>query len=57
MRISEHARTWDVLDEYNLTENDWLVGNFDRTGTIYINSIEGYIILFEKKGRILKSDI
>lgn len=57
MRISEHARTWDVLEEYNLTENDWLVGDFDRTGTIYVNSIEGYIILFEKKGRILKSDI
>lgn len=57
MRISEHARTWDVVADYDHTEHDWLVGDFDGIGTMYMNNVEGYIVLFERGGRILMSDI
>lgn len=58
MRISEHGRIWDVLEQYDFIEGvDWFVGDFDGTGTIYMNNQDGYIVLFERTGRILKSDI
>lgn len=55
--VNEHGRTWEVLDEYNCVSDDWFVGDFDGVGTMYMNNDEGYVILFERGGRILKSDI
>lgn len=57
MKVSEHGRTWSVLEQYDFTENDWIVGDFDKVGTIYMNNCNGYIVLFERNGRILMSDI
>lgn len=57
MRTSEHGRTWEILNEYDFVDGDWVVGDFDNTGTMYMNNIEGYVVLFERNGRILKSDI
>ena len=58
--VSEHGRLWEILDDYAGDANDWVVGDFDGTGTIYMNNVDGYVILFERKGkrrRILKSYI
>ena len=55
--VNEHGRTWEVLDEYDCVSDDWFVGDFDGVGTMYMNNDEGYVILFERGGRILKSDI
>ena len=57
MKVSEHARLWDVLEQYDHTENDWIVGDFDHIGTLYMNNVDGYVVLFERNRRILKSDI
>lgn len=54
---SEHSRIWGVLDDYVFESADWFVGDFDGIGTLYMNNVDGYMILFEKGGRILKSDI
>lgn len=55
--IRKHNRTWDVLDSFLPTENDWKVGVFDELGTMWMNNMDGYMILIEENGRILKSDI
>lgn len=55
--IRKHNRTWDVLDSFLPTENDWEVGVFDELGTMWMNNMDGYMILIEENGRILKSDI
>ena len=60
IKICEHGRIWEILDEYDLITadgRDWFVGDFDGLGTMYMNNQDGYIVLFERNGRILKSDI
>lgn len=56
MVVNEHGRLWEVLDG-TLLKDTWLVGDFDGIGTMYMNNVEGYIILWERSGRVLKSDI
>ena len=53
----KHSRLWEILDCYEGDAHDWVVGDFDGTGTLYMNNVDGYIILFDTDGRILKSDI
>lgn len=60
MNVCEHGRTWEVLEHYDLIDadgKDWFVGDFDGVGTLYMNNMDGYMVLFEKAGRILKADI
>lgn len=55
--IRKHNRMWEVLDSFQPTENDWKVGVFDGLGTMWMNNMDGYMILIAENGRILKSDI
>ena len=56
-KVSEYGRVWEILKDYNFNKNDWFVGDFDNTGTMYMNNVDGYVVLFDKRGRVLKSDI
>jgi hypothetical protein len=56
MIVNEHGRTWEVM-EGTLLKDTWYIGDFQEVGKMYMNNMEGYIILWEKNGRILKSDI
>ena len=55
--IHKHHRTWDILDSFVPNENDWEVGIFDGVGVLWMNNMDGYMILVESSGIILKSDI
>ena len=55
--IRKHNRMWEVLDSFLPTENEWEVGVFDGMGTLWMNNMDGYMVLIEPSGRILKSDI
>ena len=55
--IRKHNRTWEVLDLFLPIENDWEVGVFEGLGTMWMNNMDGYMILIAENGRILKSDI
>lgn len=58
MKVSLHGRTWFVLEQYEVNEKeDWFVADFDGIGTIYMNNYCGYIVLFERGGRVLQSFI
>lgn len=60
MTICAHGRTWEVLEHYDLIDadgKDWFVGDFDGLGTLYMNNMDGYMVLFERNGRTLKADI
>lgn len=57
-KVEMHGRVWEVLDSYEpIDVQDWLVGDFDGVGTMWMNSYEGYIVIIERSGTILKSDI
>lgn len=60
MNVCEHGTIWEVLEHYDLIDadgKDWFVGDFDGVGTLYMNNQDGYMVLFERNGRILKADI
>lgn len=56
--IRKHDRTWEVLDSFTPKEMyDWLIATFDEVGEMWMNNHDGYMVLIEPSGRILKSDI
>ena len=60
MNVCEHGTIWEVLEHYDLIDadgKDWFMGDFDGVGTLYMNNMDGYMVLFERSGRILKADI
>lgn len=60
MNVCKHGQTWEVLEHYDLIDadgKDWFVGDFDGVGTLYMNNMDGYMVLFERGGRILKAGI
>lgn len=57
-RVYLHNREWDVIDSFTPKEMyDWLIATFDEVGEMWMNNHDGYIVLIEPSGRILKSDI
>lgn len=55
--IRKHDRTWEVIDSFTPKEMyDWLIATFDVVGEFWMNNHDGYIVLVEPSGRILKSD-
>lgn len=56
LTISLHGRTWDVVEGAFL-KNAWFVGKFEGVGQMFMNNVEGWVLLWEDSGRILKSDI
>lgn len=55
--VNKHHRTWAILDSSEPNENEWEVGIFGGVGTLWMNNMDGYMVLIEPSGRILKSDI
>lgn len=48
-----YGRNWDILDHYDFAADDWMVGDFDGIGKVYINNNAGHVLLFDLMGRIL----
>lgn len=56
--INAHGRTWQVIDSYSPKEmKDWEIMSIDGFGDVWMNNYEGFIVIIEPNGRILKSDI
>ena len=56
--VDLHERTWQIEDTFNPNEEeDWKVCAFDGIGEMWMNNADGYVILIEPNGRILKSYI
>lgn len=56
--VTKHGRKWEVLKSYEPNASkDWWVSDFENVGTLYMNNLDGYMVLYEINGTILKSDI
>lgn len=56
--VSLHDREWEVIDKFEPRDMyDWLIATFDVVGEMWMNNHDGYMVLIEPSGRILKSDI
>lgn len=57
-KVYLHDRTWEIIDSFTpRAMYDWNVCIIDGVGSIWMNNCDGYIVLIEPSGRILKSDI
>lgn len=57
-KVYLHDREWTVIDSFTPHEGyDWEVCLIHGVGAIWMNNIDGYIVLIEESNRILKSDI
>lgn len=57
-KIFVHGNTWTVEDEFTpIDEVDWKVANFDGVGELWMNNLDGYMVLILPNGIILKSNI
>ena len=56
--IQLYGRVWRIIDSYIPQDmKDWYVATFPDVGEVWMNNYEGFIVIIEKRGRILKSDI
>lgn len=56
--IRKHNRTWEVISEFVPKDMyDWLIATFDEVGELWMNNLDGYMVIIEPSGRILKSYI
>lgn len=56
--VKLHDREWEVIDKFEPREMyDWLIATFDGVGEMWMNNHDGYMVLIEPSGRVLKSDI
>lgn len=57
-KVYLHDRDWEVIDSFEpKIGRDWEVCFIEGVGTMWMNNIDGYIVLVEDSRRILKSDI
>jgi hypothetical protein len=57
-KVHKHDRDWEIIDIFAPREMyDWLIATFDGVGEMWMNNHDGYMVLIEPSGRILKSDI
>ena len=57
-KVYLHDREWEVIDLFTPDEDvDWEVCEIHSVGKMWMNNFDGYIVLVEPSGRILKSDI
>lgn len=55
MHVFLYGREWLVLEDYDVEEDDWQVlGDLDGA-SLFMNNYQGYMILFEPSGRVLKA--
>lgn len=57
-KVCVYDNTWTVEDEFTpIDEVDWKVANFDGVGELWMNNLDGYMVLILPNGIILKSNI
>lgn len=57
-KVKLHEREWEVIDRFEPRDMyDWLIATFDGVGEMWMNNHDGYMVLIEPSGRVLKSDI
>lgn len=57
-KVEKHGRVWEIINEFKpISLRDWLIGDFEGVGTMWMNNYDGYIVIEERSGQILKSDI
>lgn len=57
-KVYKHDRDWEVIDSFTpKVGRDWEVCFIDGVGTMWMNNVDGYIVLVEESHRVLKSDI
>ena len=57
-KVFRHDREWEIIDSFAPKhEEDWLIGFFEGVGEMWMNNLDGYIVLIEPDARILKSTI
>ena len=57
-KVHLHEREWEVIDSFTpIPERDWEVCLIYGVGAMWMNNIDGYIVLIEESNRILKSNI
>jgi hypothetical protein len=57
-RVYLHDREWTVIGAFTPNEDhDWEVSSFEGIGKMWMNNYDGYVVLIEPSGRILKSYI
>lgn len=57
-KVYLHDRDWEVIDSFEpKIGRDWEVCFIEGVGTMWMNNVDGYIVLVEENKRILKSDI
>ena len=57
-KVELHDRTWEIIDSFTpKVMYDWLIATFDGVGEMWMNNCDGYMVLIEPSGRVLKSDI
>lgn len=57
-KVYLYDRDWEVIDSFEpKIGRDWEVCFIEGVGTMWMNNVDGYIVLVEENKRILKSDI
>ena len=57
-KVYLHDREWEVIDSFNPRKGrDWEVCLIYGVGALWMNNVDGYVVLLEESNRILKSDI
>lgn len=57
-RVYLHDRDWEVIGSFEPKYGrDWEICYIDGVGAMWMNNVDGYIVLVEEGRRILKSDI
>lgn len=57
-KVFVHEREWEVIDSFNpIPGHDWEVCLIYGVGAIWMNNVEGYVVLIGEDNTILKSDI
>ena len=53
-----HEREWEVIDSYTPRPGyDWELCLIYGVGALWMNNVDGYVVLIEESNRILKSSI
>lgn len=58
-QINVYGHEWEVIPDFNpkSSEHNWLVGSFTGVGDLWMNNLDGYMVLMERDGRIIKTTI
>lgn len=57
-KVNLHGNTWTIIDKFVPKDGeDWLVASFEGIGNLWMNNMDGYMVLITPESKILKSNI